>query len=92
MIVRISTEGQYRLSGADIDRLNEIDNDIVRAVQTGDSHTFDRKLSELLHHVRERGQEVPIDEIVESDIILPAPGITIDEATSIFSGEGLVPG
>ena len=36
MIVRISGEGQFRLPDEDADRLNELDNEAVAAVEAGD--------------------------------------------------------
>ena len=40
MIVRISSEGQYNLPGSFIDRLNEIDNALVEAVEAEDQAAF----------------------------------------------------
>ena len=34
----------------------------------------------------------PIDELVESDLVLPEPDITLKEAGEMFVGEGIVPG
>ena len=33
-----------------------------------------------------------MDELVESDLVLPEPDITLEEAEDLFVGEGLVPG
>ena len=91
MIVRILTEGQYNLPGAFVDRLNEIDNEIVDVVGNGDREAFRKLLGEMLEHVRTNGSEVPIEELVESDVVLPEPDITLEEAASLFTGEGVVP-
>ena len=40
MIVRISGEGQFRLPDEDADRLNELDNRAVAAVEQGDETGF----------------------------------------------------
>ena len=45
----------------------------------------------MLDHVRENGSPVPVDEIVESDLALPEPDITLDEAGKLFTGEGIIP-
>ena len=92
MIVRILTEGQYELSGAFLDQLNEIDNKLVEVVEQENESEFGRLLKSMLDLVRENGKEVPIDELVESDIVLPEPDITLLEAEEMFTGEGLVPG
>lgn len=91
MIVRILTEGQYNLPGAYIDDLNTIDNELVEVVEAGDRDAFDRTLKRMLDLVRENGTPVPIDELVESDLVLPEPDITLEEAGELFVGEGLVP-
>ena len=91
MIVRILTEGQYRLPGSFIDQLNEIDNKIVDVVEQEDEANFRKLLSEMLDLVRNNSNEVGMDELVESDIVLPEPDITLIEAEGLFIGEGIVP-
>ena len=91
MIVRILTEGQYRLPGSFIDQLNEIDNKIVDVVEQEDEAKFRKLLSEMLDLVRNNSNEVGMDELVESDIVLPEPDITLIEAEELFIGEGIVP-
>ena len=92
MIVRILTEGQYDLPGAHIDELNGIDNQLVEVVESENRDEFHRLLKEMLDLVREKGTEVPMDEIVESDLVLPEPDITLEEAEELFTGEGMLPG
>ena len=91
MIVRILIEGQYRLPGSFIDQLNEIDNKIVDVVEQEDEAEFQKLLIEMLDLVRNNGSEVGMDELVESDIVLPEPDITLIEAEELFTGEGIVP-
>jgi hypothetical protein len=92
MIVRILTEGQYYFPGSYIDELNEIDNELVDAVETENLEEFRRLLKKMLDLVREKSTPVPVDELVESDLVLPEPDITLREAEELFTGEGLVPG
>ncbi len=92
MIVRILSEGQFNLPGAQIDELNEIDNQMVEAVESEDRESFNRLLKAMLDLVREKGTEVPVDELVESDLILPEADLTLEEAEHIFIGDGLLPG
>ena len=91
MIVRILTEGQYNLPGAHVDELNEIDNELVEVVEQEDREGFERLLKRMLDLVREKGTEVPEDELVESDLVLPEPDLTLEEAEELFTGEGIVP-
>ena len=92
MIVRILTEGQFNLPGAHIDELNEIDNRLVEVVEQEDRPQFEVLLKEMLDLVREKGTPVPVDELVESDLVLPEPDITLEEAEELFTGEGILPG
>jgi hypothetical protein len=92
MIVRILTEGQFNLPGAFIDDLNEIDNRLVEVVELDDDVKFGPLLKEMLDLVRNNGTPVPIDELVESDLVLPEPDITLVEAEELFIGDGLLPG
>jgi len=92
MIIRITTEGQYNLPGSFIDQLNEIDNQLVEAVETADRSSFVDLLKQMLDVVWEHGSPLAIDELVESDLILPAPDTTLEEAQVLFVGEGLLPG
>ena len=92
MIVRILGEGQFNLPGAAIDELNDIDNRMVEAVGAEDRDALHALLLEMESLVREKGEPVPLDELVESDLILPETDLTLEEAESIFVGEGLLPG
>ena len=92
MIVRISSEGQYNLPGSFIDQLNDIDNELVEAVEAEDQAAFEVLLKRMLDLVREHGSSLPVDELVESDLILPEPDLTLREAEELFVGEGLLPG
>ena len=91
MIVRISGEGQFRLPDGDEDRLNELDNRAVNAVEQGDETGFKELWSQMLEIVASDGNAVDGDELVASDVILPPRDITFEEARGEFSGEGLIP-
>jgi hypothetical protein len=86
VIVRISGEGQFRLPDEDADRLNELDNRAVSAVEQGDETGFKELWTQMLELVSSDG-----DELVESDVILPPRDITLEEARGEFTGEGLIP-
>ena len=92
MIVRILTEGQFNLPGAHVDELNEIDNRLVEVIEQEDRPQCEALLKEMLDLVREKGTPVPVDELVESDLVLPEPDITLEEAEELFTGEGMLPG
>ena len=91
MIVRIATEGQYELPDEDVDRLNELDNELVTIVEAGDEERFGEVFASLIELVRSDGTPVADDVLEESDVILPPPDLTFAEAGEQFSGEGLIP-
>ena len=91
MIVRISGEGQFRLPDEDADRLNELDNRAVSAVEQGDETGFHELWDQMLEIVASDGNEIGDDELVESDVILPPRDITFEEARGEFTGDGLIP-
>jgi hypothetical protein len=91
VIVRISTEGQYRLPDEDADRLNDLDNDAVAAVDAGDEDRFHEVFEQMLDLVRSEGRPLPVEDLEESDLILPPPDLTFVEAGEHFTGDGLIP-
>ena len=91
MIVRIATESQYRLPDEDADRLNDLDNEAVAAVEAGDEDRFHEVFESMLDLVRQDGQELGDDDLEESDVILPPPDVSFVEASAEFTGEGLIP-
>ncbi len=92
MIVRIATEGQYRVSSDLLDRLNELDNQLIQLVADNDQDRFCSVLGSMIGMVRNEGKLVADEELVGSDVILPAPDTTLEEARGLFTGEGLIPG
>lgn len=91
MIVRIATEGQFEVDDSHHEKLNELDNACVEAVESGDEATFASTFAELLDTVRSHGTELPDDDLHESALILPPPDLTFAEAGEQFTGEGLIP-
>ena len=91
MIVRIAGEGQFRLPDENADRLNELDNRAVTAVEQGDETGFQELWSQMLELVCDDGNALDNEELVESDVILPPRDITFREAQDEFTGDGLIP-
>ena len=91
MIVRISGETQFELPDEDAERLNELDNEAVSAVEAGDENRFGELWNQMLELVSRDGKELGDDELVESDVILPPRDISFEEARGEFTGDGLIP-
>ena len=91
MIVRLLGEGQFRLPDEDAERLNDLDNRAVSAVEAGDEAGFKELWGQMLDLVESDGNEIADDELVESDVILPPRDVTFAEAKGEFTGDGLIP-
>jgi hypothetical protein len=92
VIVRIATEGQYELSDESRAELSELDDQVVVVCQAGSEEQFKKAFGRMLDFVRTKGQPVSEDELVGSDLILPPPDVSLEEAKAEFTGEGLIPG
>jgi hypothetical protein len=92
VIVRIATEGQYEVEDGTVAKLNELDNEAVAACDAGDDARFQKAFASLLELVRSEGRPLDEDELEGSDLILPPPDVSLEEAKEEFSGEGLIPG
>lgn len=91
MIVRIATEGQYRLADDVIERVNALDNEAVAAVEAGDEARFTQLFGEIVALIRAEGSPLPEDELHGSDVIVPPPDTSFEEARHEFTGDGLIP-
>ena len=87
MIVRIQGEGQYELGDEARKRLDELDDELFKAVDTQDSPSFHKVLASMVTLIEESGTKVPNDRVVPSDLILPPPDISVVEAKRLFTDE-----
>ncbi len=96
MIVRILGEGQFVVPDDVIETLNTLDDDISAAVEADDQAALTAALASLFEHVREHCDPVDPDLLIDSDVILPEPDVTVAELRALFSGDGepdgLIPG
>jgi hypothetical protein len=92
-IVRIMGHGQFSVDTKILQRLNEIDDLLVRLVNMDrpDDNEFKKHLVDLTAIVEKNGKQIDSKEIIQSDIILPSADLSIDEAKRLFIGEGVVP-
>jgi hypothetical protein len=91
MIIRILGEGQYILdepATADLERLDGL---LLEAADTGDDAGFADILGRLRAAVREHGAAVAGDELIGSDLVLPAAGTDLAEVHAMLRDDGLIP-
>jgi len=84
-------EGQFRVEDDVTERLNEIDNAAVAALQVGDEASFRDRLDELHAAVRQLGQPLELADLSASDLLIPPVDLSLEEARELFSGDGLIP-
>jgi hypothetical protein len=92
MIIRILGEGQYDVGDGEVAGLNDLDDTLERAVESGDEAAFTEALAGLLTAVRGAGARLADDSLEDSDLILPPADAGIDEVRQMLSGDGLIPG
>jgi hypothetical protein len=91
VIIRISQEGQYELPDGSVAALNELDNQAVHACDALDEDKFQEAYGRMLEFVRTNGHPVDADHLGGSDLILPPPDVSLEEARTEFTGDGLIP-
>ncbi|MEU8925163.1 hypothetical protein AB0D10_30220 [Kitasatospora sp. NPDC048545] len=94
MIMRVMGEGQFEVGEDHLNLLNELDSELVTAVDSGDEELFRRAYGKLLEAVKQYGTPVPLDSLEPSELILPSADATIDEVRDLLmaDGEGVIPG
>jgi hypothetical protein len=91
MIVRISGEDQYQLPDADSARVKELEQAVLAVVEGGREDGFADAYRTLLDYVRSHGTALGEQDLQRSDVILPPPDLSFEEAGREFTGEGLIP-
>ncbi|NMP23620.1 PspA-associated protein PspAA [Sulfobacillus harzensis] len=84
MIVRILSEGQYRVDGSTLETLKKLDDALMEALSLDQADRFHSLLTETAEVVRQ-GEPLDPAHLVESDLILPASDTTLEEAKRLFS-------
>lgn len=85
MIIRIATEGQYEVKGAALVELDELDDSILAAIERNEAEQFQAALVKVVELVRSKGTRLPDASLQESDLILPPPDVSLEEARDMFT-------
>jgi len=83
IVVRIAGEDQYRLPQSAKYALDELDADLLRAVDAGDADAFARDVRRLVDLVHALGAKLPHDDLSKSDLIVPGTDMTLEDAKKI---------
>ena len=87
MIVRILGQGQFELNESQIVPMEELDQQLVAALEAGDESRFRDVLVRLRHIVRSEGVPVPADRFVPSDLTLPDEHASLAEVRELLASE-----
>ena len=91
MIVRLMGEGQWRVDDGLAVLLNELDDEVGRALEAGDQAAMSDALRRLAEAVRSSGTELDDSDLTPSDAVVPPEDLTLAEAHELLEGEGLIP-
>ena len=91
MIVRIMGEGQYRVDDALAERLNELDDRAMEALDRQDEAELDGYLDQMAQLVRSEGSRLADDDLSASDAVVPPSDLTLAETAKLLSEEGFIP-
>jgi hypothetical protein len=91
VIVRLMGEGQYRVDDSVRERLNELDDEAMAALEASDETELDQRLEEMFALVRAEGEPLPDDDLSASDVIIPPSDLTLEETRELISHDGLIP-
>jgi hypothetical protein len=84
MIVRIMADNQYRIVDGYSAEIEQLDNELMEAIEAGDEARFHATLHHLIEHVHQSGKVVPDAELVPSDMMVPAEDMTLAEAQAVL--------
>ncbi len=95
MIIRIMGLGQWTMEPDQLVSLSEIDEAVEGSVADGDQDALRSALQKLVAGVKDVGEPVPDDVIVESDLVLPDVDATVEEVRALLDSTqefyGLIP-
>jgi hypothetical protein len=91
VIVRLMGEGQFRVEDSLRERLNELDDQAMAALEASNEVELDQKLEQMFALVRAEGEPLPDDDLSASDVIIPPADLTLEETRELVSHEGLIP-
>ena len=91
MIVRLMGEGQYRVDDTLIERLNQLDDEAMAALEAANEIELDQRLDQMFALVRGEGERLDDDDLSPSDAVIPPSDMTLEETRELMSHEGFIP-
>ena len=85
MIVRILGEGRYEVPEGDLPAIEQLDDELVDALERNDENEFNSALVDLIGEVRHSGTLIPSDDLRPSELVVPHEGATLDEVRALLA-------
>lgn len=85
MIVRILGEARYEVPDADMPAVEQLDEQLVDAMDRGDEAAFAGALADLIGQVRHTGTLVAPDDLRTSSLAVPHEGATLAEVRALLA-------
>jgi hypothetical protein len=85
MIVRILGEGRYDVPDADMPAVEQLDAQLVDAMDRGDETEFSSTLADLIGQVRHTGTLLAPDDVRTSSQVVPHEGSTLEEVRALLA-------
>ena len=87
MLVRILGEGRYDVPDADMPAIEQLDAQLVDAMDHGDEVEFESTLADLIGQVRHTGTLIAPDDLRTSSQVVPHEGSTLEEVQKLLAEE-----
>ena len=87
MIVRILGEGQFELDQNQVAGLEDLDKQLLAALEASNEAKFHEVLKHLVETVRTEGKPVGPDRFVPSDLTVPNPSASLAELRELMNSE-----
>jgi hypothetical protein len=84
-------EGQYQVDDDLSTELNALDEQALGALEANDEEQLDAILEQMAELVRNRGTQLPAEDLHPSDAIIPPADLTLEETRELMSDDGLIP-
>jgi hypothetical protein len=85
------TEAQYRVDDGLIEGLNELDTEAEEALEAGDEERLHELLERMAQTVRDSGERLDDADLHPSELVIPPPDLSLEEAKELFADGGLIP-
>lgn len=92
MIIRVLGVGQFRLADGDMGVVEAADDAVEAALAAGDEAALQAALGGLAEAIARVGAPLAVDEFMGSDLVVPGPDTTLEEAMALLGEDGAIPG